>query len=694
MNQPLTRRHLLKQGALTLAAAVTLPAGARAADNPPAPPPAPAEPVSHNRFPRLLQEYNVRLVREAGAAGRRRLAQLKTKADAEAYVHDLRERIRQSLGPWPEKTPLNPRITGVLERGAYTIEKLIFESRPGFLVTANLYVPASARSHRLPGVVLACGHYPEGKAAEPYQSVAQGLARLGYVVLIFDPLGQGERLQYVDAGLQSTYGAGVDEHLQAGNQLVLVGESLAAWRAWDGIRALDYLLTRPEVDPARIGITGNSGGGTDTTWLCGADLRWAMAAPQCFITTFRRNLENELPGDPEQCPPRAIALGLDLADFAAAMAPKPLALLGQEKDFFDARGLEEAHAGLRRLYELLGAPDNLSLVISPDYHSFSLPSREALYRAFNRASGTAGDGREPALQLEKPEDLRCTPRGQVAALGGRSIPDFIRDKARLLARNRPALAGEALARAVRDALRLAATEEVPEYRILRPERPRGFPRAHAAVYAVETEPDMFALVYRLDQERIVSRPPRTGSRALLYVCHQSSDEELRRDPWLRGLIAETPENVPVFTCDPRGSGESRPNTCNKLHTLPYGADYFYASHGLLLDRPMPGQRTHDVLQVLRWLRARGHTEIHLVAAGWGAVPATFAAVLSNDVAEVTLRHALTGYAGVAETVDYNWPLQAFVPGVLASFDLPDCYRALASKKLRQLEPWGARPAQA
>lgn len=692
MKTPISRRTLLKQGALA-AAAAALPGRASAAAAAPAAAPAAPAPVSHNRFPRMLHEYNVRLVREAAAVGERRRARLRTKADAEACVRDVRERVRQSLGPWPEKTPLHARVTGTLDRGTYAIEKIVFESRPGFFVTANLYVPAAARRQRRPGVVLACGHYPEGKAAEPYQSVAQGLARLGYVVLIFDPIGQGERLQYLDAQFRSVYNHdSLDEHLQAGNQQVLVGESLAAWRAWDGVRALDYLLTRPEVDPAHVGVTGNSGGGTDTTWLCAVEDRWTMAAPQCFVTTFRRILENEMPADPEQCPPRAMALGLDLDDFVAVMAPRPLALLGQEKDFFDARGLEEAHARLQRLYELLGAPQNLRLVISPDYHSFSPPSREALYRWFNRATGADENVTEPALTLENPADLLCTPQGQVGQLpGARYIHDFTREKAEALAQKRPAPDGDALRRAVRAVLRLPAAAGVPDYRILRPERPRGFPRAQAAVYAVETEPDLFALVYRLDdRERIVSRPPRTGPRAVLYVCDRSSDEELRLDPWVRELVAGTDPHEPFFTCDPRLSGESRPNTCNKPHTGAYGADYMYAAHGLMLDRPIAGQRTHDVLQVLRWLEANGHTEVHLVAAGWGAVPAVFAALFAGNVTRVTLRHALTSYAEVAATPAYNWPLHALPPNVLGSFDLPDCYRALEAKQLRLVEPWGAR----
>jgi pimeloyl-ACP methyl ester carboxylesterase len=141
--------------------------------------------------------------------------------------------------------------------------------------------------------------------------------------------------------------------------------------------------------------------------------------------------------------------------------------------------------------------------------------------------------------------------------------------------------------------------------------------------------------------------------------------------------------------DVRGIGESRPDTCGVNQFLvPYGNDYFYAIHGLMLDRPYAGQKTFDVLRVLDWLAAVGHKEVHLVAKGWGAIPATFAAVLSDRVARVTLKNALTSYAEVAMAETYSWPLSSFVPSVLMYFDLPDCYQAIEAKKLKQIDPWG------
>jgi dienelactone hydrolase len=682
---PVSRRHWLRLIGLHALALPLLDQTALPLSAAPATDPLP----SLNRFPRMVQEYFVERVRAAQTAGNQARAALRTRAEAEAYVRQVRDKVRLCFGPFPEKTPLRPRITGVVERDAYRIEKVIFESRPRFPVTANLYLP-KGKKFPLPGVVGTCGHSDNGKAADTYQSFAQGLARLGYVVLLYDPIGQGERLQYGHLPAKERPHVGVGEHLHAGNQQFLVGEFLGSWRAWDGIRALDYLLTRPEVDPRQVGVTGNSGGGTLTTWLCGLDQRWAMAAPGCFVTTFLHNVENELPADTEQCPPGAIARHLDHADFLAALAPRPIVILGKEKDYFDVRGTEEAYHRLRQLYTLLGSPDNIRLFVGPTAHGYTRENREAMYEWFNRVTHAADSKAEPALVLEKDETLQCTPTGQVAGLQARTVFDFTREKAQALARRRPTLAGDELRQAVAAALKLPERTGVPDFRILRAVGGRRYPKPHATTYAVETERGIFALVYRLAEQRLDSRPPRDGSRAVLYVANHSSDAELRAEPLLADLLREEP-TATFYTCDVRGIGESRPDTCGQDQFLtPYGSDYFYAIHSLMLDAPYVGQKTFDVLRVLDWLTACGHPEVHLVGRGWGALPATFAALFADKVTRVTLKNALTSYQDVAEAETYAWPLSAFVPGVLEKFDLPDCYRALQDRHLRQLEPWGAQ----
>jgi pimeloyl-ACP methyl ester carboxylesterase len=195
-------------------------------------------------------------------------------------------------------------------------------------------------------------------------------------------------------------------------------------------------------------------------------------------------------------------------------------------------------------------------------------------------------------------------------------------------------------------------------------------------------------VYRLDEKPRYSRPPIGPGRCLLYVSHQSSDVELRQDAFLKEMI-HAEGKADFYAVDVRGVGDSRPDTCGPNQYLTaYGNDYFYAAHSLMLGESYPAQRAFDVLRVIDWLKAAGRTEVHLIARGWGSIPATLAAVLSDDVRQVTLKNALTSWSSIAESEHYKWPLSSFVPAVLKSFDLPDCYRALAGKQLQQIRLWG------
>ncbi|MEO8268188.1 MAG: acetylxylan esterase [Aureliella sp.] len=640
--------------------------------------------ASLNRFPRMMQEFLVGRVTEAHGRSVQAKQSLKTRSDAEQYVQVVREKIALCFGPHPEKTDLNARVTGVIDRDQYRVEKIIFDSRPKFPVTANLYLPK--RIGKVPAVVGTCGHSANGKAAEAYQSFAQGLARQGYACLIYDPIGQGERLQYMVSGDdhgKSKYGVGVREHIQAGNQQFLVGDSLAMWRAWDGIRALDYLLTREEVDPQHIGVTGNSGGGTMTTWLCGIESRWTMAAPACFVTTFLHNAENELPADTEQCPTHALALGLEHEDFLAAMAPKPIVILTKERDFFDVRGGEEAFKRLKRLYTLLGKPDNIALHTGPTEHGYSIENREAMYGWFNRITGVSEAQREPEIVIESDEILQCTPTGQVASEQPATVFSMTRDKALILQKQRGQVAAGQLPNRILHVLNIAPElpSDPPDYRILRSVGNRKYPRRFSTTYAVETEPGVFALSYMLGDAPHDSRPPRDSRQAVLYVAHRSSDQELQDKEWLRKLITDRPE-MPIFACDVRGIGESIPNTCG-LNTFddPYGCDYFYAIHGLMLDRAYLGQKTWDVLRVLQWMKSFGHEQIEVIASGWGALSASLAVVLSQKllgefVSSVTLHGALKSFHSLAIDEDYDMPLAYLPLDVLSHFDMPDCYAAL------------------
>lgn len=630
----------------------------------------------HNRFPRMVQEYYVDRLERFKMRNDKAWNQVTSPTHARAFIQDRKANIQKAFGPFPEKTDLNTRITGVLLRPDYKVEKIIFESRPGFKVTANLWIPTGIQEP-MPGVIGVCGHSTTGKAAEPYQAFAQGLCRLGFVVFMIDPLGQGERLQSPRPDGQSRFGVGVREHLKAGNQQFLVGEFIGMWRAWDGIRALDYLLTRPEIDPNRVGITGNSGGGTMTTWLCGLEDRWTMAAPSCFVTSFCRNLENELPADTEQCPPNTLALGLDHVDYLAAMAPKPLILLAKEKDYFDVRGTEEAYARLKKLYTLLGAADQVALFAGPTGHGYSIENREAMYGWFTQWSHMEKSVHEPELTYENPEDLQCTRDGQVDSWGSRSIFDFTRNTAIRMAAERPAPDPTTIQTWLSKKLNLTVPEIPPTYRILRVVSERDYPLSRVLTYLVHSDPGIDIPVYYLTKETHLSRPQPESKNAVLYVSHLSSDQELRKETWLKNLIQKQEDHA-LFAMDVRGIGESQPNTCGGSHTFhtPYGNDYFYAIHGIMLGDPYPGQKARDILSTLAFLRNAGFQNIQIIAHKWGTLPAALAALVDARLQGLHLHDALASYQDVAMREDYDWPLSSFVPGVLAHFDLPDVYASI------------------
>ena len=675
LHSPNVSRRLMLQW--SAASIVGLSAGGHISAQP-APASVPENIASLNRFPRMMQDYFATRIARSQELGQTRRAAIASKSDAEAYVTNTRERIRDCFGPLPERTPLKPRILGIVERETYRIEKVVFESRPDFLVTANLYVP-KGRSFPLPGVIGTCGHSLNGKAAEAYQSFAQGLARQGYVVLIYDPIGQGERLQYSNEQLKSKVGAGVHEHLLCGNQQSLVGEFHGTWHAWDGIRALDYLLTRPEVDPAHVGVTGNSGGGTLTMWLCGLESRWTMAAPSCAVTSFQRNFANELPTDTEQCPPRVLLHGLDHADFLVAMAPKPVIILAAEKDYFDVRGSIEAYERLKPIYRWLGAEENIRLFIGPNPHGFTQPNREAMYQFFNLQTGIAQGGHEPPLVIEEDATLQCLPDGQVARLQSRTVFSFTSEASQQLRTRRGDVDADAL-KSHLDTLIPARPTEPPKYDILRSVSKRRYPKPSATCYSVETEPQIRAIVYRLDEAGHSSRLPQRPGRAVVYLAHHSSDAELRDEPLVKSLLRDEADSE-FYAVDLRGIGDSRPDTCGENQfLLPYGSDYFYSSHAIMFGESYPVLRTFDVLRVIDWLKACGRTEIHLAALGWGSVPATLAAVVSDVVKQVTLKGSLRSFSALAEQEHYHWPRSSMIPDVLKHFDLPDCYRFIESTK--------------
>lgn len=362
------------------------------------------------------------------AAREAKIAAIHTRAEAEARKQYVRSKILEVIGGLPDYSgPLNARVTGRIDAGQYTIEKIVFESLPRYWVTANAYVPKNAGPH--PGILIPLGHWEQGKPAA--QRMAGNFALKGFVVLAFDPMGQGERLQAYDWRTgKSLAGGATEQHILAGAQSLLVGETFARYRIWDAKRALDYLVSRPDVDGARIGCTGCSGGGTVTTYISALDPRIKVAVPSCYMNSFRLLFTGPV-GDSEQSPPGFLAAGLDQTDYVELFAPKPWMITSTEQDFFTPAGAKIVFEEAKRWYGIYGAEDRIAWAVGPGGHGTPPQVREAVYAWMIRwLNNGAGSPKEQDIELRPDHEFWATATGQVSTgLKSRDLYEIIREHA-------------------------------------------------------------------------------------------------------------------------------------------------------------------------------------------------------------------------------------------------------------------------
>ena len=493
----------------------------------------------------------------------------------------------------------------------------------------------------------------------------------GYAVLAIDPVSQGERLQFLD--FPEFKGSCCWEHNVMGKQLLLTGETMGAWRAWDAVRGLDYLLSRPEVDTTRVGLTGNSGGGTMTTFVNALEDRLTMAAPSCYITTWVHNVENELPADSEQMPPGTLAAGLEMGDFLIARAPRPLVVLGQSNDFFDPRGTRETYEEVRKVYRLLGAEDSIRLTIGHGDHGYSKENREAMYSLFNDTAKVAAPAAEPDdVKLSPEQEIYCAPEGQVRNLPvNKYIREFAAEKASGLAAARKPRTKQELCELMRNLLRLDEAF-IPHYRVL---RGRYTDKGFYSRFGLETEPDgrLMSVLKLKAKNTLYFHLPET-KKIVLYIPHLDSQDELSE--------MSVPDDVTVYGLDIRGIGECTPSGCDQPEPRDffneYQFDYHYASLGLMFGKPYLSGKVKDILCAAELL-ARNGAEIEVQANGQGTIPALIAALLSGKITSLKLMNAPDSWDSMVRTPVPGYALSVLIPGVLAQTDLPELRKAIAEK---------------
>jgi cephalosporin-C deacetylase-like acetyl esterase len=585
----------------------------------------------------------------------------------------LRRELARSLGldPLPPRTPLNARVTGTAERELYTIENVIFESRPRFYVTANLYVPKNVELPA-PGIVVVPGHaMKEGKNYPLYQMAQIGLARHGFVVLGYDPIGQGERQL-----------PGFGHHL--GYSLLLVGQTNEGLITWDTMRAIDYLCTRPEVDPERIGLTGNSGGGLNSLYAPAVDERINVAASFCFVCSFEQWLRyggnhcicNHLPG---------IVRHMEQFEVVGLIAPRPFLMGNGAKDpIFPIAGTRDTLRRAKAIYRFHGVPERVSLVEADLGHGWSQPLREACYGWMVKWLQGRGNGEPISEEQYEAEpwdspDLTCC-KGEKMPEDRETLVTLAQRMGRELIERH-----DKPPRSVKRWQQWARKLRAGIWEVFggkpRASRPRArdmgsFEHQGRLVQkiALTTEPHMAVPALLLWPEAAERPCP-----AVIFI-DDGGKLRVRDWPLTEALLGK---GVAIFAIDPRGLGEGQGAGST--------GDYNHlASDTVVLGRPLLAQQAWDVMQAAKHLRsAEGIDPDRIACYGHGAAGliALLAGALSDDIGGVVAEGTLTTYLDAIEDGQPQ-PRWIFAPGILRVADIPQVAALIAPRPVLFARPIG------
>ncbi len=587
----------------------------------------------------------------------------------------VRKIFMDMVGPFPGKTPLNPQVMKRIKKEGYTIENIIYESQPGYYVTSSLFIPDGIKG-KAPAIIYCSGHSDEGYKNGVYQYIMLNLVKKGFIVFAFDPVGQGERLGYYDPATgKSTVGGPTHEHSYPGAQAFIAGNALSRHMIWDGIRAVDYLLTRKEVDPGRIGITGRSGGGTQSAYIAAFDDRIYAAAPENYITNFTRLLQSIGPQDAEQNMLYSIARGLDHPDLLEVRAPKPALMITTTRDMFSIQGAKETAAEVSRIYKAYGKEENFGRVEDDTVHSTTPKNREAMYAFFQKHLRNPGDPADINVQTLPEEDLQVTSTGQLAtSLKGETAFSINRRDAEKtignLERSRKNIAAH-LPVVIKSARKLSGYHEPIVF--------------HQPVFAGRYRENGYALEkyfvqgegdYVIPYLLMVPDDPNGKAVICLNPSGKSAGASEGNVQWLvkKGFTVMVPDMIGVGELGP---GYFRGDSF--FDNTSYGVWYL----SVLTGRSIAAIRAADVARLAGILKKDVHAgEVYGIAKKEMAPVLLYAAAFNRSISRVALIDAYSSYRSMVMNNSYK-PAFIFsaVPGALKAFDLPDIAAALAPGRL-------------
>jgi dienelactone hydrolase len=594
------------------------------------------------------------------------VAGLKTSEDWITRQKKVSDILKKTIGPFPEKTPLNARVTGTIKKDGFQIEKVIYESMPGLYVTAAMFIP-DGRGKR-PAIIHVSGHSWAAFRGGGTQRQIYNLVRKGFIVFAIDPLGQGERIQYWDEEKKtSLHSSPTGEHEQFGNQMFLSGISPIRYFVWDGIRGVDYLLTRGEVDPDRIGLFGCSGGGTQTSIIAAMDERIKAAVPGCYITGFRRLLESIGPQDAEQNIYHGIKYGITHADLLQVRAPKPLLISSTTRDFFSIQGAIETYQEVNKTYEAFGKAENAGHVTDDAGHGFFNTITD-IYDFFQDALNIPGSHTHEGFSGFSPEDMQVTPTGQLStSIGGDLAFDLSKREAEKLIQkindsrnNNPVHLDEVLERARELSGYIEPREQVESVFRGRYHRD-GYT---VEMYALHGEGDYITPLLLFVPNKVNNSP------AIIYLHPEGKISDAAPGGKIEQLVKQ---GYIVAAPDVIGTGEVADSR--------FRTNYL----ALLIGRSVVGIQAGDVGRVVNFLKDRSDVDpgrIGAVAFEEMGPVLLHAAAFDNSISSVTLAGSLISYQSVVMNKFYNSGfINPYVAGALTAYDLPDLIGAIAPRKV-------------
>ena len=600
-------------------------------------------------------------------ARQRVIDQIHTVEEAERRKQKVRETLLELLGGLPDYSgPLHPQMTGKIQAEGYTIEKVLFQSLPDFYVTADLYRPNNPGHY--PAILFQSGHTQEGKP-EP-QRAAANLALKGFVVLAPDPIGQGEREQSYDPQLSGALGGwSVPEHVQAGAQSLLVGESVGRFFIWDAKRGLDYLASRPDVDPSRLGAAGCSGGGALTTFIAALDPRVKAVVPACYPNSYQLLFAGPDP-DTEMTFPEFLAHGLDVADFVEVTSPTPWLIQATEQDYFTPAGTRLVYEEARHWYGIYGAENKIAFFVGPGPHGTPLVSREALYQWMIRwLKDGQGDFHEQPVHLYNNFELRVTPTGHVDDIpGSRKVYQLILDD--FHTKKRQGSIAELQAELGR--LKIPSDGTSPAMTVLDESNTPDFRRQHIKF---ESEPGI-----EIEGNLYVPFSSSGRKPAVLLLADNGPYFQAATTDSLAKRMAK--KGRVVLTLEPRDSpGE-------ETHA-PFVGNWITNFRANQIGLNLPAMRAHDIVRGVDLLSARSDVDaasIRGAARGVKGVWLLLAAAADPRIGKVWLdRSPYSLRAALENTLNMDL-FDAVIPGFALHWDFDDLTQAMGNRPVMWTDP--------